>query len=53
MFWKRKKKQPVKPARSVEENMAYMASIGMSPSALMQYETLCKDIEAATKKQTE
>lgn len=51
MFWKRKRKQPVAAkGRSVQDNLVHMASIGMSPATLTQYQTLCDDIERATHK---
>lgn len=56
MFWKRKQKRTVettKPGRSVQENMIYMASIGMAPAQITTYENLCLDIKALTQKRSE
>lgn len=53
MFWKRKQKRAdltAKPGRSVQENMSYMASLGMAPAQITTYENLCLDIKNLTQK---
>lgn len=39
------KKKEIKKPKTVEENMLYMASLGVAPDKLMAYQKICDKIE--------